>query len=298
MRFVSVGAPPDPLGPNGQVWSLPPPNPVEWARTGFAPFAELVRANMAHAGALRIDHVLGLRRLFVVPDGMRGGEGAYVDMPFEDLLGQLTLESRRAGCLVVGEDLGTVPHGFRERMGEAKVLSYQVLWFEREGPNFRAPEYYPPLGAACVSTHDLPTLPGWWAGADIDENERLGVFTAEVGLRQSGERVKERRILIGTLTRAGLLDEAWCERDLPDDLPDEVAAAIHAYLARAGSALVLVQADDLAGEVERLNLPGTDRERPNWRRRLHLDDAALFEAPTGRAILAGLVARRAPQTGG
>ena len=292
MRFVSVGAPPDPLGPNGQVWSLPPPNPVEWARSGFAPFAELVRANMAHAGALRIDHVLGLRRLFVVPDGMRGGEGAYVDMPFEDLLGQLTLESRRAGCLVVGEDLGTVPHGFRERMAEARVLSYQVLWFEREGPNFRSPEYYPPLGAACVSTHDLATLAGWWAGTDIDENEALGLFSPDVGVRLSGERVKERRILLGTLARAGLLDDSWSECELPETLPAEVAAAIHAWLARAGSALALVQADDLAGEEERLNLPGTDRERPNWRRRLHLPMDALFEAPMARAVLAGLASRR------
>lgn len=292
MRFVSVGAPPDPLGPNGQVWSLPPPNPVAWARRGFAPFAELVRANMAHAGALRIDHVLGLRRLFVVPDGMRGAEGAYVDMPFEDLVGQLTLESRRARCTVVGEDLGTVPHGFRERMAEARVLSYQVLWFEREGPNFRSPEHYPRFGAACVSTHDLATLAGWWAGTDIDENEALGIFTPEQGVRASGDRVQERRILLGTLARAGLLDESWCEADLPQILPETVAAAIHAWLGRAGSVLALVQADDLAGEAERLNLPGTDRERPNWRRRLHPTIEALFASPMARAILDGLAARR------
>ncbi len=292
MRRVSVGAPPDPFAPHGQVWSLPPPNPVEWARSGFAPFAELVRANMAHAGALRIDHVLGLRRLFVVPDGMSGAEGAYVDMPFEDLLGQLTLESRRAQCLVVGEDLGTVPHGFRERMGEARVFSYQVLWFEREGPNFRSPEHYPPLGAACVSTHDLATLAGWWAGTDIDENEALGIFTPEIGMRQSGARAEERRILLGTLARAGLLEESWCERPLPEALPDEVAVAIHAWLARGRSMLALVQADDLSGETERLNLPGTDRERPNWRRRLGSTMEALFEAPTARAILDGFAARK------
>jgi glycogen operon protein len=247
---------------------------------------------MAHAGALRIDHVLGLRRLFVVPDGMRGGEGAYVEMPFEDLLGQLTLESRRTGCLVVGEDLGTVPHGFRERMGEAGVLSYQVLWFEREGQNFRAPEHYPQLGAACVSTHDLPTLAGWWAASDIDEREALGLIDAEESVRQTGARVQERRILLGTLVRAGLLDDRWSEGDLPEDLPVDVAVAVHAWLARAGSALTLVQADDLAGEAERLNLPGTDRERPNWRRRLHATIAELFEAPMARAIVETLAARR------
>ncbi|MDK9698396.1 MAG: 4-alpha-glucanotransferase, partial [Siculibacillus sp.] len=292
MRFVSVGAPPDPFALDGQVWSLPPPNPIEWARTGFAPFAELVRANMAHAGALRIDHVLGLRRLFVVPDGMRGAEGAYVDMPFEDLLGQLTLESRRAECVVVGEDLGTVPHGFRERMGEARVLSYQVLWFEHEGRNFKPPEHYPPLGAACVSTHDLPTLAGWWQASDIAEREALGLLPADEGLRQSAARVKERRILLGTLVRAGLLDDRWSEDPLPETLPDEVAVAVHAWLARAASALALVQVDDLAGEVERLNLPGTDRERPNWRRRLHPSVAELLTLPMARAILDGFSARR------
>ncbi len=292
MRFVSVGAPPDPLGPNGQVWSLPPPNPVEWARSGFAAFAELVRANMVHAGALRIDHVLGLRRLFVVPDGMSGAEGAYVDMPIDDLVGQLTLESRAAGCVVVGEDLGTVPHGFRERMTQARVLSYQVLWFEREGANFRAPEHYPPVGAACVSTHDLPTLAGWWEGSDIAEREELGLVAQAEAIRQSGDRVHERRILLGTLVRAGLLADDWCERDLPVPMPEEVAAAVHGFLARAGSALVLVQADDLAGESERLNLPGTDRERANWRRRLAPSVEALFTAPLARAILAEFGGRR------
>ena len=172
------------------------------------------------------------------------------------------------------------------------MLSYQVLWFEREGPNFRAPEHYPPLGAACVSTHDLATLAGWWAGTDIDENEALGLYVPDVGVRLSGERVKERRILLGTLARAGLLDESWSERELPETLPTEVAAAIHAWLARAGSALALVQVDDMAGEEERLNLPGTDRERPNWRRRLHLAMDALFETPMARAVLAGLASRR------
>lgn len=295
MRRVSVGAPPDPLGPLGQVWSLPPPNPIEWAKKGFAPFAELVRANMAHAGALRIDHVLGLRRLFVVPDGVSGAEGAYVDMPIEDLVGQLTLESRRAGCVVVGEDLGTVPHGFRERMAQAQVLSYQVLWFEREGEGFRAPEHYPASGAACVSTHDLPTLAGWWEASDIDEREALGLLASEDALLENAARVKERRILVGTLVRAGLLDETWSKAELPPTLPVDVAAAVHAFLSSARSMLALVQADDLAREPERLNLPGTDRERANWRRRLEPTVESLFSAPFARAILDGFADRR---TGG
>ena len=292
MRRVSIGAPPDPLGPQGQVWSLPPPNPVAMAAAGFAPFAELIRANMAHAGALRIDHVLGLRRLFVVPDGMSGAEGAYVDQPFEDLLGQLALESRAAKCLVVGEDLGTVPWGFKERMEEARILSYQVVWFERDGEGFRPPEHYPSLGAACVATHDLPTLAGWWANTDLTENLALGRLSPADFARDGEARAREKRILLDTLVAHGDLASADDELCHSRDLPVEVAAAIHAYVSAGASMLALVQADDLSGEPERLNLPGTDRERPNWRRRLSKETRDLFEGEMGREILAAFVARR------
>lgn len=292
MHRVSVGAPPDPFAADGQVWSLPPLNPIESARLGHAPFAELIRANMAHAGALRIDHVLGLRRLFVVPDGAKGSEGAYVDQPIEDLIGQLTLESRRAGCVVVGEDLGVVPWGFRERMAEAKILSYQVLWFEREGEGFRSPQSYPALGTAIVGSHDLPTLAGWWTGEDLAEDLRLGRLAAEAaeGARQG--RAREKRVLIDTLVASGLLPGDPWSGELPADLTDAVAAAIHAYASQGRSMLALVQADDLSGEVERLNLPGTDRERPNWRRRLGVGVEEILDTDRGRAILAAVADRR------
>ena len=292
MRGVSVGAPPDPFAPDGQVWSLPPPNPVESARSGHAAFAELVRANMAHAGVLRIDHVLGLRRLFVVPDGMTGGEGAYVDQPFEDLIGQLTLESARAACMVVGEDLGTVPWGFRERMAEARVLSYQVVWFEREGRGFRSPQHYPPLGTAVVATHDLPTLAGWWSATDIDDDVALGRIAAADEGRARADRAEEKRIMVDTLIGAGLLPPFSGEVPLEGALTPEIAGAIHAFASRGKSMLTFVQVDDLSGETERLNLPGTDRERPNWRRRLSATVAGLFRGPLAEAILAGVADRR------
>ncbi len=295
MRGVSVGAPPDPMGPDGQVWSLPPPNPIAMAARGFAPFAELIRANMAHAGALRIDHVLGLRRLFVVPDGMSGAMGAYVDQPFEDLLGQLALESHAAQCVVVGEDLGTVPWGFKERMAEAKVLSYQVVWFEREGEGFRSPAHYPPLGAACVATHDLPTLAGWWAATDIAENLALGRIDTEASLRELAARAREKKVLLDTLVAAGKLSPIDEEMPLPKALTPEIAGAVHAYVAGGSSMLALVQADDLSAEPERLNLPGTDRERPNWRRRLSATSEAIFASPMAEAILAGFAERRRPE---
>ncbi len=174
-RGVSIGAPPDPLGPEGQVWNLPPPLPDALAATGFEGFRALIAANARHAGALRIDHVMGLARLFWVPDGATANEGAYVRYPLDDLLGALALESHRARCLVVGEDLGTVAEGFRERLDAADVLSYRVLWFERDGETFREPRRYPAKAAACVSTHDLPTIRGWWNGVDIDERRALGL---------------------------------------------------------------------------------------------------------------------------
>ena len=162
MRGVSVGAPPDPFSANGQIWCLPPPDPVAMRRDGYASFNELLVANMRHAGALRIDHVMGLRRLFVVPDGASAVDGAYVGYPLDDLLAQVALQSQRARCLVVGEDLGTVPEGMSAALASANVLSYSVLWFEQRDGRIRGPSEWRRLAAACVSTHDLPTLAGWW----------------------------------------------------------------------------------------------------------------------------------------
>jgi len=164
-RGVTIGAPPDPFSKDGQNWNLPPPNPEALIESGYAAFGELLAANMRHAGALRIDHVMGLTRLFWIPEGAAPVDGAYVRYPLEALLRVLATESVRARCLVVGEDLGTVPEGLRERLAAADVLSYRVLWFERQGSAFVAPERYPPKAAACVSTHDLPTIAGWWSGA-------------------------------------------------------------------------------------------------------------------------------------
>jgi glycogen operon protein len=140
MPGVSIAAPPDPLGPQGQIWGLPPFDPRALARDGFSGFGRLIAANMAYAGVLRIDHVLGLKRLFLVPEGAKGADGAYLACPFEALLGQVKLESVRAETAVVGEDLGTVPEGMREELAKANILSYRVMRFEREGLAFAPPE--------------------------------------------------------------------------------------------------------------------------------------------------------------
>jgi glycogen operon protein len=266
MHGVSVGAPPDPLGPDGQIWGLPPPDPRALRAAGYAPFAALLAANMRHAGALRIDHVMGLARLFLVPDGGRGQDGAYLAYPLDDLLGQLALESTRARCLVVGEDLGTVPDGIRAALAERDVLSYQVLRFARDGERLRPPREYPRNAVACAATHDIATVAGWWQGTDIDERVALGLLDSAAAAAERAARTAGKAELLALLKAEGIVPG--------DDLP----AAVLALLARTPCRLVLAQADDLAGETVAVNMPGTDRERPNWRRRLHVDVATLCAA--------------------
>ncbi|MDH5264425.1 MAG: 4-alpha-glucanotransferase, partial [Betaproteobacteria bacterium] len=289
-RGVSIGAPPDPLGPEGQVWDLPPPLPDALAATGFEGFRALIAANARHAGALRIDHVMGLSRLFWVPDGATAAEGAYVRYPLDDLLGALALESHRARCLIVGEDLGTVADGFRERMDAADVLSYRVLWFERDGEAFREPGRYPAKAAACISTHDLPTIRGWWNGADIDERHAIGLADDGETAAARAERRRDRSRLADALVAAGEAPDA-VEGHAPAG--DAVAQALHRFIAATPCALALVQADDLSGEAQALNLPGTDRERANWRRRLAVDAADLWNTPVGAQAARDLLPRRA-----
>jgi glycogen operon protein len=257
---ASVGAPPDPLGPLGQVWHLPPPDPLAMAEDGYRAFAGLLAANMRHAGALRIDHVMGLSRLFLVPDGGDARDGTYLRYPLADLLGQVALESARANCLVVGEDLGTVPPELRSAMEDSAILSYRVLWFEQDTHGFKPPATWPLMAAACVSTHDLPTLAGWWDGLDIAELAALGLMTLASADAARAERAESKARLLALLRAQHLLSE-----DVAETLP---LVGIHALIARTPSALSLVQVDDLTGERSGLNLPGTDRERPNWRRRL------------------------------
>ena len=285
MHGVSVGAPPDPFSANGQVWSLPPPDPVAMRREGYAGFAELLVANMRHAGALRIDHVMGLQRLFVVPGGASAALGAYVNYPRGDLLAQVALQSQRARCLVVGEDLGTVPEGMGGALTAEKILSYSVLWFERTGDAIKPAADWRRMAAACVSTHDLPTLAGWWSGADIREKHALGLLNDEQADRTEAERLREKTMLLTLLRDDGLLSDMV---DAAGPLPFAVAAAVHGFVSSTPALLALVQADDLAGELVAVNLPGTDQERPNWQRRLGADVSDLCRSPLAQAILAAM----------
>lgn len=271
---AAIGAPPDMLSRSGQNWGLAPVNPLQLRRQGFAPLIAALRANMRHAGILRIDHVMALRRLYWVPTGSPATAGAYVSYPFDDLLRLVALESRRHRCVVIGEDLGTVPDGFRETMREANVLSYRVFRFERQGDGaFVPPGDYPPLAAASAATHDLATLKGFWLGRDIAWRQRLGVYPdAGAEATEIADRRRDRRLILDALAREGLLAPETFAEFLPsDDAPaysPELGRAILAYLARSRARLTLVQIEDIAGETEQANLPGTIDGHPNWRRRL------------------------------
>ena len=289
-RGVSIGAPPDAFAPKGQVWGLPPYIPHRLAEDGFALTAGLLRANMRHAGALRIDHVMSLSRLFWVPDGAEGEAGAYVGSPEDGLLAMLALESRRAHCLVVGEDLGVVPEGFRDRMSAKGVLGCRVLSLEISREGATSPATYARAAWACVTTHDLPPLAGWWNGVDIEERLSLGQIDAAEADRTRQNRRAEIHALIGALVDAGLTEAGADEAETPPLTP-ALAGAIHAWLAASPAAIALAQVEDLAGEREAVNLPGTDRERPNWRRRVSPLVERLFEGDLAVAILAALDGR-------
>ena len=271
---ASIGAPPDAFNRAGQNWGLAPVNPIVLRRQGYAPFIASLRANMRHAGVLRIDHVMSLNRLYWIPSGMEAKAGAYLTYPFDDLLRLVALESHRQGCAVIGEDLGTVPTGFRETMRSAAVLSYRVLVFERrQDGSFIPPAEYPPLAAASAATHDMATLKGFWLGHDLSWRRRLYLYPdADAADAAVIERRRDRHLLLDALVREGLLAPEQLGQFLPADAEpaysSELACAILAYLARSRARLMLVQLEDVVGESEQANLPGTIETHPNWRRRM------------------------------
>jgi glycogen debranching enzyme len=276
---VSIGAPPDPFSASGQVWNLPPFSPLALAGEAMEPMRRVIAANMRHAAALRIDHVLGFARQFWVPEGSEGRDGAYVRFPLDALIAVTALESRKHRCLVVGEDLGTVPDGLREKLAAANIFSYRVLWFEREGQGFKPPARYPARALACLASHDLPTFTGWRAGRDIEIAHAIGqVAAADVPARMAARA-----------TEAGLLDQlaAAGENDATS-----ASTAVHRLVAQTPSQIMMVQADDLSGEADPLNVPGTDREWPNWRRRVGVPVEDLGASARARAILTAVKQER------
>ncbi|RPI14219.1 MAG: 4-alpha-glucanotransferase [Lysobacterales bacterium] len=273
---AGVGAPPDPLALKGQDWGIPPQDPSALVAQRYRPFRELVSANMRHFGALRLDHVMALFRQWWVPVGLGATDGGYVHYPLDDLMSVLALESERHRCLVVGEDLGTVPDEVRRAMASFAVYSYKVLLFEKHGDGrFRRPDEYVRRAIATVTTHDLPTLRGYWAGHDLALRDRLQLFPGEEIRRHVyEERVRDRAQMIAALEGAGLSPSRTGD-EAEHGYSESLAHAIQVYLAKSAASLVVLQYEDLVGMTDPVNVPGTSHEHANWQRKVTvgIDDA-------------------------
>jgi 4-alpha-glucanotransferase len=274
-----VGAPPDDFSPQGQDWSFPPPNADRHRQDGYQLFAETIRKSARHGGALRIDHVMRLFRLYWIPEGCDATQGVYMRDHAEDLLRVLALESRRGRFLVVGEDLGTVEPEVREMLARFGILSYRLFYFEkhRDG-SFQRPEEYPAQALVSSTTHDLATLAGFWTGRDIEARRQCGTSDEASYRQQWEERNRDKQRMIDVLFETGLLPPDYPRRvaEIPE-LTGEVHNAITGFLVSTPAMLMTLNQEDLTKETEQQNLPGTTAEYPNWRRKMRFSVEELWE---------------------
>lgn len=270
----AVGAPPDEYNQKGQDWGLPPLIPEKMRAEAYASFIEILRQNMRHAGALRIDHVMGLMRLFWIPPNYPPSQGAYVHYPVDELFGILALESQRNQCMVIGEDMGTVPDIVRDRMNTWGVYSYKVFYFEKYSEDrFKPPADYQDTAAVAISTHDLPTLAGFWQGQDIAIRTDLDLYpNKELRERQIKDRVMERMAILNLLEESGLLPANVNAGTLSAPVMSaELATAIHRLVAKTSSKVFMVQFEDMLQQIDQINMPGTTSPvYPCWERKLTL----------------------------
>jgi len=286
---ADCGAPPDAFAPEGQNWGFSPLDPLRLRANGYRYFSALLRNNLRYGGAIRIDHVMALFRLFWIPRGLPPSMGTYVYYRDDELLAILALESVRAKALVIGEDLGTVPDWVRERLGPAGVLSYRVFYFEREHwGGWKPPAQYPAQALAVATTHDLPTLVGYWEGADIETRSALGLFPSE-DARQAmwADRQREKSGILAALKSDGLLP-SWVSDDpaYTPAMTSELVECIHQYLARSPAWLVLANLEDMIGTRLQTNLPGTVDQHPNWCRKLNATVEDLTQDPRPQRLAA------------
>lgn len=268
---ADVGAPPDDFNPQGQNWGFPPMIPDRLKENGYELFIETIRKNMKYGGALRIDHALGLFRLFWIPAGMSPENGAYLLQPAGDLLRIIALESQRNKTIVIAEDLGTIDDTFREMLQSFQMLSYRLFYFERNypDPSFKSPEQYPSMALCAITTHDLPTIYGFWAGRDIEVKRQSGIYADEAALKNDLiARERDKGLILSALKAQGIVSA-----DFPQDpqkmphMTHELCIAIYRYLAKSPCRLLLVSLDDILGTLDQQNMPGTVDSHPNWIRK-------------------------------
>lgn len=269
VKGARVGSPPDDFSPNGQDWAFPPPDRDAHRDNGYELFAQSIRNNARHGGALRIDHVMRFFRLYWIPDGMPATRGAYVRDYASDLLGILALESIRGNFIVIGEDLGTVTGEVRQSLAETGIFSYRLFWFERDSAgNFRRPEEYPARAVVSTTTHDLPTLAGFASGRDIEARKAAGLIDEQAYRQQQAAREDEKARLNAILLATGFTDDPI------------------GFLLSTPCAIAVINQEDLTGETEQQNLPGSTWQYPNWRRKMKIpvEEFGRIEATLAEAI--------------
>ncbi|HEY1856432.1 4-alpha-glucanotransferase [Acidocella sp.] len=290
LQGLEIGAPPDLVNREGQSWGITAFSPRGLRRSGFSAFIDMLRHALRHAGGVRIDHVMGLTRLWVVPQGLPSAQGAYLTMPADDLMRLVALESYRHKAVILGEDLGTLPPGFGAKLHRAGISGLRVMWFERDGATFTPPQSWTKSAVAMTTTHDLPTVAGWWEGTDIGWREKL-----HMSGDTPAQRDADRRALWSAFTTSGATTP-------PPPPPQDGAAAADAaasHLGRAGCTLALLPVEDALAACEQPNLPGTIDAHPNWRRRLTSNAETLFSrADFSRRLTMLANARRTSESEG
>jgi 4-alpha-glucanotransferase len=284
-----VGAPPDDFSPNGQDWAFPPPNPLAHQQDGYRLYRESIRKIVRHGGALRIDHVMRLFRLFWIPDGSSAAEGMYVADNADDLLRILALESVRTKNVIIGEDLGTVTDEMRNALAKFGILSYRLFYFEKRcDGSFQRSYEYPRQALVASATHDLPTLAGFWIGRDIEARKAAGLADENGYRQQLQDRRREKQEMLSLLHEQGLLPADY-PRDAAQipELDGTLHNAVIGFLAQVPSMILLLNQEDLTKETEQQNLPGSTAQYPNWQRKMkvRIEDLCSAEfAPYARMV--------------
>ncbi|HLS81797.1 MAG TPA: 4-alpha-glucanotransferase [Steroidobacter sp.] len=285
VQGASIGAPPDALALKGQDWGVPPQDPQELRNQQYRPFTTLIGNNMRAVEALRLDHAMALYRLWWVPRGKQSKDGAYLHYPLDDLISILALESHRRRCIVIGEDLGTVPQQMTHAMERHGLYHYKVLLFEQTADGqFKPPSAYVSRALAVVTTHDLPTLRGWWEEHDLHLRDELDLYpTADYKAHAHEMRQRERRELLNALVAAGLW--RWAPHEPTPPYSAALSRAVHAFLGLSNANIALVQIEDLIGMVDPVNVPGTHEEHANWRRKVESETSEILARQDVRDIL-------------
>ncbi|MEC7633070.1 MAG: 4-alpha-glucanotransferase, partial [Pseudomonadota bacterium] len=276
---ASVGAPPDILGPLGQNWGLPPMDPRKLYEQGYQPIIDLFASNMASSGSLRIDHVMALLRLWWVVKGDNAKDGGYVYYPVDDLLGILALESHRNQSLVIGEDLGTVPEEIRSKLADNGVYSYRVFFFEQaEDGGFFSPSHYPVQSMSTLTTHDMPTLIGYWHCLDLELGKEIGLYpTEEILQTLYADRHENKQAILDTLHGHGSIGDNVGRDVNHTGMNRELNNGMQVHMAGGSSALLSLQLEDWLEMDKPVNIPGTFDEYPNWRRKLTENIESMFD---------------------